>query len=156
MRSVLAESNIRLATADDAARIAILSRDHVEHGLGWGWTPPRVLASIRDRATNVAVAYDNSELSGFGIMKYRDDEAHLNLLAVHPAQHRRGTGSALVRWLEAAAITAGIGLITVEARVSNTIARTFYRKLGYREMALLPRYYSGREDAIRIAKDLWA
>ena len=38
---------IRLALPQDGVRIATMSRDYVEHGLGWGWTPARVLRSIR-------------------------------------------------------------------------------------------------------------
>src|SRR6476661_8830860 len=30
---------IRLASADDALSIARMSRDLIEHGLGWSWTP---------------------------------------------------------------------------------------------------------------------
>jgi ribosomal-protein-alanine N-acetyltransferase len=153
---MIADSLIRLATVDDAAQIALLSRDEIEHGLAWRWTPPRVVASLRDRATNVAVACEGDALLGFGIMKYRDEQAHLHLLAVQPTQRRRGVAAALMRWLEASALTAGIGVVEVEARVANHAARAFYRRLGYREMQSLPRFYSGREDAIRLAKDLWS
>ncbi len=75
---------IRVAIPADASRIALMSRDYVEEGLGWGWTPARVARSIRDRATNVVLAEHRTELAGFGIMKYLDDEAHLLLFAVRP------------------------------------------------------------------------
>jgi ribosomal-protein-alanine N-acetyltransferase len=144
---------IRLAFAQDAPRIATMSRDYIEDGLGWGWTPARVTRSIRDRATNVAVAECGVDLAGFGIMKYLDDDAHLLLFAVKPAYRRRGVGSGLLNWLESTATTAGIELIFLEARTSNAAAREFYAARGYSELALLPRYY-GSEDAVRIGKDL--
>ena len=146
-------SEIRLALPQDAVRIATMSRDYVEHGLGWGWTPARVLRSIRDRATNVVVAECGADLAGFGIMKYLDDDAHLLLFAVKPEYRRRGVGSGLVTWLESTATTAGIELIFLETRATNTAAREFYAARGYRELATLPRYY-GSEDAVRIGKDL--
>lgn len=146
-------SEIRLALPQDAVRIATMSRDYVEHGLGWGWTPARVLRSIRDRATNVVVAECGADLAGFGIMKYLDDDAHLLLFAVRPEYRRRGVGSGLVTWLESTATTAGIELIFLETRATNTAAREFYAARGYRELATLPRYY-GSEDAVRIGKDL--
>jgi len=146
-------SEIRLALPQDAVRIATMSRDYVEHGLGWGWTPARVLRSIRDRATNVVVAECGADLAGFGIMKYLDDDAHLLLFAVKPEYRRRGVGSGLVTWLERTATTAGIELIFLETRATNTAAREFYAARGYRELATLPRYY-GSEDAVRIGKDL--
>jgi len=146
-------SEIRLALPQDAVRIATMSRDYVEDGLGWGWTPARVLRSIRDRATNVVVAECGADLAGFGIMKYLDDDAHLLLFAVRPEYRRRGVGSGLVAWLESTATTAGIELIFLETRARNTAAREFYAARGYRELATLPRYY-GSEDAVRIGKDL--
>jgi ribosomal-protein-alanine N-acetyltransferase len=144
---------IRLAVPTDAVRIAAMSRDYVEDGLRWGWTPARVAHSIRNRATNVAVAECGKELAGFGIMKYRDDDAHLLLFAVKPEYRRRRVGSGLLDWLESTAVTAGIELIFLETRMTNTAAREFYAARGYRELAALPRYY-GREDAVRIGKDL--
>jgi len=144
---------IRLALPQDAVRIATMSRDYVEDGLGWGWTPARVLRSIRDRATNAVVAECGADLAGFGIMKYLDDDAHLLLFAVKPEYRRRGVGSGLVTWLESTATTAGIELIFLETRATNAAAREFYAARGYRELATLPRYY-GSEDAVRIGKDL--
>jgi len=149
------ELSLRLATRDDATTIARLSRDRIEQGLGWSWTTPRVLRSIRDRETNVVVAMSASVPLGFGIMKYHDDEAHLLLLAVGDAHTRRGIGTALVDWLERAALVAGIGRVMLEARATNADARLFYQRLGYREIQSLPGYYQGREACVRLAKDLW-
>jgi len=149
------ELSLRLAIRDDATTIARLSRDRIEQGLGWSWTTPRVLRSIRDRETNVVVAMSASVPLGFGIMKYHDDEAHLLLLAVGDAHTRRGIGTALVDWLERAALVAGIGRVMLEARATNADARLFYQRLGYREIQSLPGYYQGREACVRLAKDLW-
>jgi ribosomal-protein-alanine N-acetyltransferase len=146
---------LRLATRDDAQLIARLSRDRIEQGLGWSWTTPRVLRSIRDRETNVVVALDAGEALGFGIMKYHDDEAHLLLLAVRAVHERRGVGTALVDWLERSALIAGIGRVSLEARANNEGARAFYLRLGYREIQSLPGYYQGREACVRMARDLW-
>ena len=144
----------RLATRADAAGIAALSRDRIEHGLGWSWTAPRVLRSIDDPATNVVVAVETGRLLGFGIMKYRDDEAHLLLLAVQAPAGRRGIGSALLDWLEQSARIAGIGQVRLEARLTNGVARSFYARLGYREIQTLAGYYQGVEACVRLAKDL--
>lgn len=148
---------IRLATRADAPGIAALSRDRIEQGLGWRWTAPRVLHSILERSTNVVVATDDggTQTLGFGIMKYRDDEAHLLLLAVRADAGRRGVGGSMLGWLEASALVAGVGQVYLEARLTNAAARAFYAKLGYREIQTLPGYYQGREACVRLAKDLW-
>jgi [ribosomal protein S18]-alanine N-acetyltransferase len=151
---VISDCAVRLAVAADAQRIAALSRDAIEQGLEWSWTPRRVLRSVADVSTNVVVAHSGTRFVGFAIMKYADEEAHLLLLAVQAGQRRRGVGAALVAWLEATARVAGIATISLEARASNVAARAFYHRLGYRELGLLEGYYRGVEDAVRIAKDL--
>jgi len=152
---LIANYDIRSAVPDDAAVIAVMSRDLVEHGLGWRWTPDKILNSIRDGATNVAVAHDGRHPVGFAIMSYRAEEAHLLLLAVRASHRRRGIGSALVAWLEASALTAGIGVVRLEARTGNWGALAFYRRLGYKEVEVIHGYYRGKEDCAWIAKDLW-
>ena len=145
---------LQLANREHAPLIARLSRDRIEQGLGWSWTAPRVLRSIRDRETNAVVALDGDLMLGFGIMKYRDDEAHLLLLAVRADHERRGVGRAMLQWLEASARVAGIGQVQLEARASNAAARAFYRLQGYREIQAVAGYYQGREACVRLAKDL--
>ena len=151
---MITSHSVRLARPSDAAAIAAMSRDFIEHGLGWGWDERRVLRNISDRSTNVAVVRERGELFGFGIMKYGEDSAHLFLLGVHYLRRRRGIGSALVSWLEASALTAGVQDIHVEARVDNRTARAFYAHLGFKETAVIPGYYRGVEDAVRFRKHL--
>jgi ribosomal protein S18 acetylase RimI-like enzyme len=152
---MISDCQIRLGLPADVRQIAAMSRDYIEHGLGWRWTPPRILAAMRAPDSNLAVASRGDRLVGFGLMQYKDDEAHLILLAVDAGSRRTGIASALVAWLERCALTAGIGTVYLEARTANAAARAFYRRLGYREIALVPGYYQGIEDGVRIARDLW-
>ena len=145
---------IRLARVDDAQAIAAMSRDLIEQGLGWSWTQPRVRRAILDKATNVAVVQENGRLLAFGIMNYGDDAAHLSLLAVLPAQRRRGLAAQVLSWLEASAAVAGIASVRLEARADNPEALLFYRGQGYAPLATVPGYYSGAVDAVRLEKRL--
>jgi ribosomal-protein-alanine N-acetyltransferase len=147
---------IRLARRADAAAIATMSRDEIEQGLPWSWTEGRVLGAIQNPDTNVAVVGATGALQGFGIMAYRDEVAHLLLFSVRPEYRRRGLGSALLRWLECVAVTAGVERIVVECRRDNAGARNFYAETGYHEMAISKGYYRGVEDAVRIEKWLSA
>ncbi len=146
---------IRLARRGDARAMAVLSRDLIETGLGWSWTPQRLSASLRDRATNGLVAVDGQRVIGFALMKYLDEEAHLLLLAVVPERRRAGVGRALLAWLETTALVAGIGTLELEVRAGNRDARAFYRGLGFEECGSLSGYYSGREAAVRMRHSLW-
>ena len=153
---MITHHEIRLARLDDAPQIAEMSRDLIEHGMAWRWTTASIQACIRSRTTNVAVAPAEHGLAGFAIMQYKDDEAPLSLLAVHPAHRRKRIGAALMAWHEAAALTAGIGTIYLESRAHNAEGRAFYLGLGYREVQFVRGYYANREDGVRFAKDLWA
>ena len=153
---MIADVEVRLATLSDAAQIAVMSRDYIEHGLPWTWTEGRVAHSIRDPETNVAVAGEKGAIIGFGIMFYASDDAHLLLFAVHRSQQRRGVGSALLQWLEDAARAAGASRIRVEARMDNVAARSFYNERGYHEGEIVRRMYSGTLDGVRLEKWLRA
>jgi ribosomal-protein-alanine N-acetyltransferase len=146
--------DIGLAHTADAAVIAAMSRDEIEAGLDWKWTPQSIVRMIRDRETNVVVARGGGQIAGFAIMQYRETSAHLNLFAVAPALRRRGIGSALLHWLEATAGVAGVSVVRMEARERNAAARNFYRSHGYRETAVMPGYYQGEENAVRFEKNL--
>jgi [ribosomal protein S18]-alanine N-acetyltransferase len=145
---------IRLATAAEALAIADMSREYVEHGLGWSWTTARIAAAIADESTNVAVVPLSGGVAAFGIMHYGERSAHLALLAVHPMQRKRGIAARLVGWLEKCADTAGIERIRVEARADNPVAIAFYRKQGYAQTERLANYYRGVLDAVRLEKTL--
>jgi len=145
---------IRLATPADAHAIAALSRDAIEHGLGWRYTPDRILAAIGSRTTNVAVIHARGCLLAAGIMQYGDTSAHLVLLGVQRTQRRKGMGQRLLEWLEACAVTAGLRMIGVEVRADNPNALAFYQAQGYLPRDQKPGYYRGVLDAVRLAKPL--
>lgn len=145
---------LRLATDSDACHIAVISRDVIETGLGWSWTLPRVTRSIRCVDTAALVADAGQQVAGFAIMYFGEEEAHLRLLAVKPDYQRAGVGRRLIEWLEASALVAGISVVYLQVRATNRVAHTFYEKLGYRKIKHVPGYYSGRESALYMARDL--
>ena len=148
------ELSLRLARPADATPIANLSRDLIEYGLRWRWTPMRVAASIRAADVNVLVACVHGNIAGFAIMRYGDDDAHLELLAVAPPYRRAGVGRQLLEWLEKCAVVAGIFSVALEVRAANEGAQLFYQRMGYRTLVHLPGYYQGIEAALRMGRDL--
>lgn len=150
--------SLQLATPGDAQAIAQLSRDEVEQGLEWRWRTPKVHALIRDPEASVLCAKCRSQggtlLGGFGIMRFGDEVAHLNLLAVRPSIRRQGMGMLMLKWLEQSAVTCGLARVDLEVRLNNHGARTFYRRAGYRPGQMIQGYYQGREAALRMHKNL--
>ncbi|MEQ1880599.1 MAG: GNAT family N-acetyltransferase [Burkholderiales bacterium] len=154
----MADSRIRdlvlaLAHPDDAPVIAVMSRELIETGLGWSWTPARVAKSIGHAETVVLTARNRTALAGFAIMIFGLETAHLSLLAVSAEHQRQGVGGRLFEWLRKSALTAGIVQVKVEMRAHNTVARKFYESLGFTQSGVVPGYYCKSEDALRMAMD---
>ena len=149
-------TEIRLATVSDATILAVMSRDLVELGLGWSWTRTRIVRHVNSPDSVVVVAARRKRIAAFAIMRFGQEEAHLDLLAVRPQFQRAGLGRRLLEWLEKSAVVAGISVIYLEVRENNKQAQAFYRKLGYRRVTRLSGYYRGRESAICMGRDLWA
>lgn len=148
--------NCRIAQAREAETLAKMSRDLIERGHGWKWDARQIARCIRASDTVVLCAdlRTTGRLAGFAIMEFRDQQAHLNLLAVAPDCRRQGIARTLMGWLEKTAMVAGIAEITLEVRAQNGSGRRFYSSLGYKEFEQIPRYYSGREAALRLRKQL--
>jgi len=111
-----------------------------------------VLRAIRDRDMLAVVACEGSKsaagrgaITGFAIVEFGDERAHLVLLAVRPSHRRLGIGKRLFQWLLESARTAGMASIHLELRASNDAARRFYRAMGFYETVLVPGYYRSGE-----------
>lgn len=77
------------------------------------------------------------------------DEAHVTNIAIHPDQRGKKLGGGLMQAAIDTAKEQGAVLMTLEARVSNTVAQNLYRKLGFKNGGIRKRYYTDNyEDAI--------
>jgi len=147
-------ATLGLARSTDALEIAEMSRDLIEHGLTWSWTPARVQHFISGPESSVVVARRERQIAAFAIMHFGDEVAHLNLLAVAPEHRRQGLGRQLMSWLTATAIEAGVFRINLELRTRNDSARIFYECLGFNQLGIVQGYYQGREAALRMSRCL--
>ncbi len=145
---------IRLARNSEAQALAEMSRELIEQGLTWRWQSPQMLSRIKHPDSVVLVARTRVELVGFAVMEFHDIHAHLNLLAVSSTGRRRRIGTSLLNWLEKSALEAGIGQVVLEVRSNNMGARSFYRENHYEEVEILPGYYQGKENAVRMVHHL--
>ena len=145
---------LRLGRRADVSVLARMSRDYIEQGLRWRWRESALNRKIAAPETTVIVA--EVELAGvrftagFAVMDFPLDKAVLNLLAVNPSLRRHQIGSKLLRWLHKSARVAECQHIELQVRADNHTARSFYRRHGYREEALLPRYYDARVAAYQM------
>ena len=77
------------------------------------------------------------------------DEAHITNIALLPEYRGRKLGEALLRKLMDYARENGAKTMTLEVRVSNNVAQSLYRKLGFQGGAIRKNYYTdSHEDAL--------
>lgn len=157
---------LRLARIAEAPALAEMSRELIEAGLAWRYTPRRLAALMAERDVLVVVMDQAGDevggetgsgvgsLQGFAVMQFGDERAHLVLLCVHATQQRLGLGRALHDWLLKSAQVAGMASIALELRADNSTAMAFYRSLGYREVDTVAGYYDGRIAARRMLRHL--
>ena len=90
-----------------------------------------------------------------GYLKYSFVYDRLEILDVFVNEDSRGNGigNSLMSYLVSVAINNHVVNITLEVRKSNDIARSLYRKFGFREVALR-RFYYGDEDGILMEKQV--
>lgn len=103
------------------------------------------------------VAERNGEVIGYGIAEIvkrvgllrsgPKRRGHLLNLAVDPRFRRQGVGNALVKALILYLQERGVGDVWLEVRVSNSAARKFYSKSGFKEVDQKILYY-WNEDAV--------
>ena len=106
---------------------------------------PRIgLGSRRD--DHQAIHWD--VIPGFVGMWFMADEAHLTAIAVREFYKRRGIGELLLIGCIELAILRNAHVVTLEVRISNTLAQTLYKKYGFEIVGSRKRYYSDdHEDA---------
>ncbi len=77
------------------------------------------------------------------------DELHILNIAIHPGARRHGHASRLLEHILAEARSHRARLASLEVRASNHAAQALYRKFGFHDVGLRPRYYADNgEDAV--------
>jgi len=145
---------IEFAKPSDAIEIGVISKNDIEYDLGWQYTPDKITRLIKNKSKNVVVARVNSQLAGFGIMTYYEDQANLDLLAVKYNYRRKRIGTHIVTWLEKVALTAGIFNIFVQVREINQEAIEFYKKIGFITIDEKSGFYRGVETGVIMSKSI--
>ncbi|ACX73567.1 ribosomal-protein-alanine acetyltransferase [Methanocaldococcus vulcanius M7] len=99
------------------------------------------------------VAEIDGKVVGYILGSMEWGNGHIISLAVKKEYRGLGIGKILLKTLENYYFnTAKCNYIVLEVRVSNTVARKFYYKMGYKDRKLLPNYYEDGEDAILMIK----
>jgi ribosomal-protein-alanine N-acetyltransferase len=118
------------------------------------WSTDGLLAHPRDLHVRVAEEEEGA-LCGMVIFRVVADEAEILHIVVEAAQRQRGIGSRLMDEVVATCRIAGAQKIFLEVRESNSIARKFYARLGFRVTGCRRNYYrSPTEDALVLVRTM--
>ena len=94
-------------------------------------------------------APDRHLLAGYAGLWLMVDEAHITTIAVRSELRGRGLGELLLVSLAEIAFDINARWLTLEVRVSNSVAQALYRKYGFKPSGVRHRYYSdNQEDAL--------
>jgi [ribosomal protein S18]-alanine N-acetyltransferase len=94
------------------------------------------------------ISPDIANIVAFSGLWHMINEAHVTTIATHPDYRGRGIGELMLSTLIGVAYSAQARYVTLEVRVSNSVAQSLYRKYGFSQTHIRRRYYSdNHEDA---------
>lgn len=147
---------IRDMTESDLGTIFEIERKCFNHV----WTQQMFRTSLAQRPlTQSWVAIRDQHIVGYLIASYipryaeQEGEVHISNIAVEPECQREGIGKMLLQHALEYGDRHLCDSVSLEVRVSNQPARAFYRRYGFINVGLRPRYY-GNEDAILMEASL--
>lgn len=103
------------------------------------------------------VVSPEGEVLAYAVMSMAVGEAHVLNLCVEPAYHQQGLGRFLLAHMKDLAHAAGMDLMLLEVRKSNTAAIKLYQDMGFNKLGVRKAYYparEGSEDALLLGCNL--
>ncbi len=96
------------------------------------------------------VAKSSGKIVGFLGIWQEEDRLHIINVTVHPEEREKGIGKTLIKYAIELARERKKKEVYLEARVSNTIAISLYKSMGFEETERINSYYQDGEDGIRL------
>ena len=125
--------------------------------LGEAWTRSQCAGILPLAGVSLQLAEDeDGRPLGFALDRRVADEAELLLIAVSPAERRRGVGECLIRDFVTRSLGAGASRLHLEVRDGNP-AEALYHRLGFQTVGRRRDYYRGsdgvRADALTLVRE---
>ncbi len=119
------------------------------------WSEQLFSQELTNQAARVRGIFLHDDLIGYAIAHVVCDEAHIVSFGIATECRGRGAGEFLLREVLRSLAAEGVGVITLEVRLSNSSAQALYAKVGFDIAAVRRRYYSSNnEDALMMRLDL--
>ena len=142
--------NIRLLKKEDIKKIVYLEETFLGETLG----EEMLESELDSRVTKFYVSTINVEVVGY-IGRYELlNEAEVLNFVVDETYQRQGIGQMLFNKVEED--LPNLEKMTLEVRESNTKAKNFYTKNGFKQISIRKNYYKNNENALVLIKEyLW-
>lgn len=114
------------------------------------WSRDAFLTEVHEnKLARYVVAELEGKVAGYGGMWIIINEGHITNIAVKEEYRGLGIGNRIVESLIYYCASKDIQNMTLEVRKSNMVAQNLYKKYGFVEYGIRPRYYSdNNEDAV--------
>lgn len=114
-----------------------------------------LLELTKNLLAKYVVAEVDGDVAGYGGIWLIIDEGHITNIAVDEKYRGIGVGNKILEGIIQLCIDRDIRAITLEVRESNEVAKSLYKKYGFKEYGIRPGYYSdNNEDAIIMWKTI--
>jgi ribosomal-protein-alanine N-acetyltransferase len=100
------------------------------------------------------VAVKENKIVGYIVCWLSDKTAHIYNISVKKEVQNLGIGRCLLEYLLEELQKYGFKTVVLEVRKSNSKAINLYKKFGFAEVKVLPKFYPDGEDAIFMIKNL--
>jgi ribosomal-protein-alanine N-acetyltransferase len=134
--------HLRRGEARDLDEVMRIMGEAFQPCFGEGWTRSQCAGILPMQGVRLVIAEDDGRAAGFSLARIVADEAELLLIAVDPAQQRRGVGKAMVDEFITAARLDGAHRLHLEMRDGNP-AIELYRAAGFGPAGRRRNYYRG-------------
>lgn len=119
------------------------------------WPETYLKKLYKERVQDFLVAEVSRKVVGYILGYVKPDKSgSIKTLAVAPDYRRQGIGKKLVNFIIQKLKKKGIKEIFLHTRIKNRVASSFYKKLGFRTIKIIKRYFQNGEDAYLMRKEL--
>jgi ribosomal-protein-alanine N-acetyltransferase len=123
------DKEMTLENIDDLIKIdKIIQDDH--------WTEENFLRDLDRKWEFSLVALENNHIIGFLICSVKENNIHINRVAVSQEYQHKKIGRILMETLFADCNEYGVKRITLKVKYSNPEAISFYEKLGFKKVGV--------------------
>ncbi|KHF38582.1 ribosomal protein S18-alanine N-acetyltransferase [Halalkalibacter okhensis] len=140
------KETIRFMTMEDIDTVMEVERD----AFSTPWDPTIFLNELTSNQFAQYLVYEvEGEIIGYCGLWVVMDEAQVTNIAIHSKNRGQGHGERLLQYVISFLRQMGVSKLSLEVRVSNTVAQNLYRKMGFIEGGIRKNYYADNlEDAL--------